>query len=165
MAEAIDGRRAEQLVLEGLAPFLKIKIAGDDRRALFVALGHHVVEILILVERQRLEAEVVNDEQVHPGQLLELPIIAADRAGSLELLEHLGQCQENHVLSATDGTVSQGLGQMAFPCAAGAGNEDIGFFLQKPAGGHVQDEGPVNGRIEGEVEAFQGLLTLTAGPA
>lgn len=31
VAESIDGRRAEQFVLEGLSPFLKVQIAGDDR--------------------------------------------------------------------------------------------------------------------------------------
>lgn len=61
MTEPIDGRRAEQFALEGLSPFFKVQIAGDDRRAQFVAFGHHVVELLLLVQDQRLEAEIVND--------------------------------------------------------------------------------------------------------
>ena len=54
---------------------------------------------------------------------------------------------------------------MAFARSAGAGNEDVGLFLKEAAGGQVQDEGPVDGSIEGKVEAFQSVLALAAGPA
>ena len=46
--DSVQGRRSQQLVIEGFAPFGEVQIAGDNRRVTLVALGDQVMEVLIL---------------------------------------------------------------------------------------------------------------------
>jgi len=45
--------RTQQFVVEGVVPFRKVQVAGDDRWSPFVALRDDVVEVLVLPGCQR----------------------------------------------------------------------------------------------------------------
>jgi hypothetical protein len=51
------------------------QVAGDDGGGLLVALGDEVVQVLVGWRAQRLEAEVVDDEQRHASQGGELALV------------------------------------------------------------------------------------------
>ena len=46
--DPVQGRRPEQLVIEGFSPFGEVQVAGDHCRNALVAFGDQVMEILIL---------------------------------------------------------------------------------------------------------------------
>lgn len=94
-----------------------------------------------------------------------MTIIAVGGSGRLELVEHFGLGGEQHVISISDGGMPQGLGDMAFASAARTDDENTDLFLDKPAGGQVQDQRTVDVKIEGEVELLQGFLVTEVGPA
>lgn len=58
--------------------------------------------------------------------------------------------------------MAKGLCEVAFPRSAGAGNEEIGGFLDKAAGSQFLKEVPVDAGIEVEIELFDGLLRAEA---
>ncbi len=64
-----------------LAPFLEVEIAGDDGRVALVTLGDQVVQILVLRRAQRLEAIVVDDQQIDTGQGLKPALEGAHGSG------------------------------------------------------------------------------------
>lgn len=85
MAQAIQCGGAENAVAgEGLAPFAEVEIAGEDRRCVLVAFCDQVVEVFILWRTQRLEREVVNDEDRYAGELSELALVGASSACGLQ---------------------------------------------------------------------------------
>ena len=68
MTQAIEGCTGQQPVGgEGLIPFRQIEVAGHDGGGGLVALGNEFVQILIGRRSQRLEAEVVDDQQARRG--------------------------------------------------------------------------------------------------
>ena len=65
VSEPVEGGGAEQSVGEGVAPLGEVEVGGDDGRALVIALGDEVVEVLVRRRTQGFEAEVIDDEQRH----------------------------------------------------------------------------------------------------
>jgi len=58
MTQPIDGGRPQDAVGEGVGPLRDIEVGGHDGALALVALGDHIVEVLILGAFERLEAEV-----------------------------------------------------------------------------------------------------------
>ena len=54
---------------------------------------------------------------------------------------------------------------MALSRPAGTGDEEIGRFFDKAAGGQLLDKGPVDAGVEVEIELFDGLLRAESGAA
>ena len=90
VAQPVDGGRPQDPVGEGIGPLRDVQVGGDDGAFALVALGDDIVEVLILGGLERFEPEVVDDQQIHAGQLGEVPVIAVDGPGGVELGEHLG---------------------------------------------------------------------------
>ena len=96
---------------------------------------------------------------------MEAALIGAHGASGLEAAEQLGLGGEEDIVSLADGTVAEGLGEMALAGAAGAGDEDVGRFLDEAAGGQFLDQGPVDAGVEVKIELLDGLLRAEAGAA
>jgi hypothetical protein len=54
---------------------------------------------------------------------------------------------------------------LRFPDAGWAADEHVTFLLDIEAGGQIENLLAIDGRIEGEVEAFQGFAGVDGGPA
>jgi hypothetical protein len=67
------------------------------------------------------------------------------------------------VEAAATGLVAQRLGEVGFPDPGGALNQHILVALDEAPGGQVDDLGPGDGGIEGEVEALERLLEIETG--
>ncbi len=68
MPETVNGGCPQDAVGKGVGPFRDIQVRGNDGALSLVALGDHIVEVFVLGSFQWLEAEVVNDEEIDPGQ-------------------------------------------------------------------------------------------------
>ena len=118
VSEPVEGGGAEQSVGEGISPFGKVEVGGDNGGGLFVAFGEQVVQIFVLGRAQRLEPEIIDDEDVDAGQGVELAFEGLDGARGVERPEQLGLGGEQHVVAEANGAMAEGLGEMRL---AGAG--------------------------------------------
>lgn len=158
MTQPVDGSRGEQPVAgEGLVPLGEVEVAGDEGGGALVALGDEVVQILVGGGPQGFEAEVVDDEHRHAGQLLELSLKVADCAGGVQAGEQLRAGGEEDVVPLTHGAVSERLRQMAFPGAARADDQHRGALVDVAPGREVMDQGAVGRGQAVELEAFERL--------
>lgn len=165
MAQAVEGGGAEHAVgREGVAPFGKVQVAGQHRRCPLIALGDEIVEHFILGRTQGFQPEVVDDQQIHPRQRLQAPLVAADRQGVLQARQQLSLGHEQHVIALTRRGVAQRLSQVALAGAAGAGDQDRHLLLDETAGGQVCDLRPVEIGQTVEIEALQRLVAAEIGP-
>ena len=64
VGKTIEGGTGEQIIGEDLAPFFESPVGSDDQRAVFIAFGDDLVEILDGLGRNGLEAEIVQNDQV-----------------------------------------------------------------------------------------------------
>ena len=79
-------------IADQLVPFVNGDLAGDDRRSAAIALFENLEEIVTRSGIERLEAPVVEDEQLH---VAERPLdagISTVAAGEREIGEQLGEC-------------------------------------------------------------------------
>ena len=72
------------------------------------------MEVLVLGGTERLEAEVVDDQEIDGGQFSGEPIIVVDGPGGIELSEHFTLRGEQDVIADSHGGVAEGLGDVAF---------------------------------------------------
>ena len=91
------------------------------------------MEVLILGALEGLEAEVVDDEQVHSGELGKVPVVAVGGPGGVELGEHSGDRSEEHIIAGTDGAMPQCLGDVAFAGSAGSDDQHADLLLDEAA--------------------------------
>ena len=89
MPEPVERGGTEQLVRECVTPFAEVEITGDDGGGTFVALGDEVMEVLIVRRPQGLEPEVVDDQQRHLDEILELTVIGVGGPGGMQRAEQL----------------------------------------------------------------------------
>ena len=68
-------------------------------------------------------------------------------------------------MSLAHGAVTEPLSEMAFTRPTGAGDEEVGWLLDKAAGGQFLNEGPVDAGIEIKIKLFDGLLRTEASAA
>ena len=91
MTKPVQARAGQQAVgREGLVPFGEVQVAGDDGGGLLVALGDQVVQVLVGRCAQRLESEVVDDQERHLGQRGQLAFVAAGGPGGVQALGQAG---------------------------------------------------------------------------
>ena len=62
MAQAVERRRTEQLVWEGVPPFAEVQVAGDHGGGPLVTFRNQVMEVFIMGSTQGLQAKVVDDQ-------------------------------------------------------------------------------------------------------
>jgi hypothetical protein len=74
MAEPVQGSSAEQLIGEGIVPFTEVEVAGNHGGDTLVTFGDEVMEVFIIGMTQRLEPEVIDDQQRYRDQILELTL-------------------------------------------------------------------------------------------
>ena len=92
MSQAVERCGGQQPVGgEGLIPLVEVQVAGDDGGGLLVALGDEVVQVLVGGSTQRLEPEVIDDEQRHPCQSGELALVGAGGARGVQGLRQPAQ--------------------------------------------------------------------------
>ena len=121
------------------------------------------MEVLVLGRLKGLESKIVNDEQIDVGEGREPALEGLGGAGGLKLSQQLALGGEDHIVAAADRLMTQGLGDVTLARACGSGDEHRGLLFHEAAGGQVHDLGLVDVGVEGEVEAFEGLLRAEAG--
>lgn len=76
----LRGRGQQPVHGEGLIPLVEVEVAGADGGGPLVAFGDEIVQVLVGRRAQRLQAEVVNDQESHAREHGELAVIGAGGA-------------------------------------------------------------------------------------
>ena len=151
--QPIQRGRGEERALEQVRPLGEGAVAGDDERALLVALVDDLVEVLGSGRVQGLEPEVVEDEQVGADVGGQAALVGAVGAAAVEVRQHPRGRDEQDVEATTAGLVTERLGEVALADAGGSLDEDRLVALDEARGGEVEDLLAVDGEVEGEVES------------
>ena len=86
VTQPVECRGAENPVVgEGVTPFAEIEIGCQDGGHPLIPGRHQVVEVFVVWCAQGFEREVVDDQQWHTHELLELAFVEARGAGRMQL--------------------------------------------------------------------------------
>ena len=159
----IDGGGGQQPIIgEGLVPFGKIEIAGDDRARLLVAFGDEDVDILVGRWAQGLEPKIIDDQQRNAREGGELALVGAGGARGVQACRELCAAGEQDIDALTDRAVPQSLGEMAFADADFADDEYRSALGDVAPSGRIMQECAVELRQSVEVELLEGLVGAEA---
>ena len=125
MRQTVKTGRSEQGIAEESRPFGRRPVAGQHDAALLIAFIDDVIEIFWARRGQRLEAKVIQDEQVWTQIALQAPFEGVVGATAIDLLQHLVGVDEEHVKALSTGFMGQGLGEMRLAHSGGATDENV----------------------------------------
>lgn len=164
--ESIDGGGSQQAIVgESLVPLTEIQVAGHDGRDAFVTFGDQIVQVFIGGRPQRLETEIIDDEQRDASQRGELALVGAGGTSGVQCRGELRAAGEQHIDAAANSAMTKGLGKMTFADANLTDDEYWGVLGQIAVGGQVMDQGTVELRQSIEVELLKGLVAAKGGAA
>ncbi len=113
VTQSVERGRGEQSIgRERLIPFGQIEVARDDGGRSLVTLGDQFVQILVGGRTQRLEPEVIDDQQFDAHQAGEPALVGAGGASGIQARGELGASGEQHVDALTYGAMTKGLRQV-----------------------------------------------------
>lgn len=85
VGQTIQGGAGKEIVVEDLGPLFEGAIAGDDQRAALVAFHNDLVEVLHGLGGERLQAEVVQYQEIAAEDLGQHAAVSACSAGGVEV--------------------------------------------------------------------------------
>ena len=110
--DAVDDRGGEFVVGEDRAPFAELDVRGEDDAPSLVAAGDDLVEQSGAVDVEGHVAELVQDDQIGFGDVLEHGLEGSLALGAAQLKDELGGGQEPHVHAPVDRAHAQRGGQV-----------------------------------------------------
>jgi len=152
--QAIEDGVCEGRVADDFMPGVDGELAGDDGRLPAVAVLEDLEQVAAFDGCERGEAPVVEDQQVHAGERLEHPCVAAVAAGDGELLEEARDAVVEDVAAVATGLVADGAGDPAFTEAGGAGDQQVLRAIDPCAVGEMGDDGAVETARRAQIEVL-----------
>lgn len=146
MGQPIQPGRGEQGSAEPLRPFGRGPMAGEQEAALFVALVEDLLEVFRPRRRQRVQPEVLQDEQRGPARPGEPPIERALGPAPGQMPEQVLRVRARHLEALATGGVAPGLCEMRLPRAGRATEQLRGHDARQPE----RREGGQQGMREGQ---------------
>lgn len=119
-------------IAELIVPELWVELAGDDGRAIAVAVIDNFEEVSAFALGERGEPPVIKDEDVDLGQSGEETGIGAVRVSEGEFLEEARHAAVEGAVALSAGLLRQGTGDVRLAGSGGTGDEDV-LVLGDPA--------------------------------
>ena len=157
MEEAVqDGAGHGGVLAEDLVPVAKGFVAGeDDGPLLLVALADDLEEKAGLQMIEFEVADFVDDEELGPGEVVQLAVEAVFVHGFAQPAGQIGDGGEVNAVAHLAGEHAQRDGQMGFADAGRAEEDEVAAFAQVAAGGQFFDEPPVDGGLRRVIKVFE----------
>jgi hypothetical protein len=152
--EAVQDGIGECGVSDHRMPVFEWELAGEEGGASAVAVFEDLEEVAALGVGEGGEAEVIEDEELGPGQAVEELGVGAVRAGQGQFSEEPGEAIVAGGEAVTAGTVAEGAGQVALAGAGGAGDEDALVVADPVTAGEAQNQGAIQSAGTAEVEVL-----------
>ena len=144
MGEAVEERRGHLGVAEDARPFAEGEVGGDDDRGLLVEAADQVEQELAAGLGEGQVAELVEDDEVHPREVVGHAALAAGAALGLELVDQVDDVEEAAAGAVADAGPGDGDGQMGLAGAGAADQDDVALVGEELAAGEVAHQGLVD---------------------
>jgi len=126
-------------------------------------LGDDIIQILNGLRGEGLQTEVIQEQQIDRQEFGQETSVSPSGSGGVQVGQQaLGAPREDPQVSF-QGFDGQGVGEMTFADAGGAGQQQIFVAIDEGTTGQVLDEGPVHAGSGGKVKAGQGFVLITTG--
>src|SRR5690348_6588533 len=164
MGQPVEQRGGHLGVAEHARPFAECQIGGDDDGGALVEPADEMEQKLAAGLGEGKIAQLVENDEVHPGQMLGEPALSSVAGLGLEPVDEI-----DDVVEATAGTIADTAsrdsdGQMGFAGTGAADQYDIALLGDESAAGEIVDERLVDRRaIELEVVDILGEWKLGDG--
>ena len=91
-SQPVERYSTKESIGEGVAPFVKVEVGGNDRGGVFKAFGGKFVKVVLVRRAKGSESEVIDDEEWDLGQGVETAIKRICRSGSVQVSQQFGLC-------------------------------------------------------------------------
>ena len=130
-------------IADDLVPFIDRDLAGQDGRAAAVAFFEDFVEIAAGAGIERIEAPIIENEQLRAGQGSHDAGMAAVAAGQRKIGEQLGDALIKNRAVVAARLMAEGTGQPAFADAGRPAQDQIVVRLDPFAAGELVEQGAI----------------------
>ena len=143
MHQTVEDRVAQGRIADQRMPFVHRHLAGDQRRAVAVAVVQQLKHVAPLRGGKRRQAPVVQDQQIGLGVAGHQFGEAAVAMSETQLLHQGGQAQVAHAVAVPAGLVGQRAGEPGFAYASWPADDQVQAIAQPLAAAQLQDQGLV----------------------
>jgi hypothetical protein len=141
--EAVDRGLGQQRVGHHGQDLGWFPVGGDDRGGVLVAFHDQLIEVVGLQRIQRMEGQVVEDEQFDPVEFADLFVVGVVQPGGFESFEQFVGAFGVHAVAAADCGVAQSVGEERFPDADWSHDQDVVGVQDEPQRGQLGPQLPV----------------------
>jgi hypothetical protein len=145
-------------------PLVDGDLAGEDRRAAPVTFLEDFVEVTTGSGVERLEAPIVEDEELDAGKAAQDAGVAAVTAGECELGKELRDPVIEDRAIVTAGFVSQGTGKPTFADPGGPAQDQIVVCFNPPAIGELLEQRAIEAARGSVIDVLDSRLLTQSGP-
>jgi hypothetical protein len=156
MHQAVEQGVSDGGVADRLVPLGDGVLAGQERGAAADPVIDDLQQVAILPSLGDCQIEVIDDEEVQPGQGLEQAGQAAVGVSRLQGAKELGGIELTRPQALATGLVSQRAGQVAFSDPGGSGDDAVAMFLDPGRGAQLLDVGAFESARMTVVDVFEG---------
>src|SRR6266508_1110077 len=133
--QTIKQRISDGRIIQVLVPGADRELARYQRRTQPVPVFNQFQQIVSLLLLQRLEPEVIEDEQIGSSQQRKFLVIAAVAAGNAQCVEQPRKSFISHAQSLSTSLIAERAGEPTFSCAGRPGDVEIVTRANPFAGG------------------------------
>src|SRR5438874_2514510 len=147
MGQPVEQRGGHLGVAEHAGPFSEGEIGGDDDGGALVKPADEMEQKLAAGLGKGQISEFVQNDEVHPGQMLgetSLPSVAGLDLEAIDEVDHVVKAPTGAGSDAASGDCD---GQMGLAGAGAADQHDVALLGDEAAGGEVIDQRPIDGRV------------------
>src|SRR5262245_8065389 len=159
--EAIEDGISVGWFSDEIVPRFDGELTGDQRRGAAMPVLDDLQEIAPLAGVEAVRTEIVQNEQIDPGEHAEEACEAAIPMGELQLCEEARHARVVCAVALAAGPLSEGAGEPGFAEAAFSANENIALVSNPAAGGELLEEGFVELALSAIVDILDGGLAVT----
>src|SRR5215472_6157532 len=123
MDDAVEDGVGEGRFADRIVPTVDRDLAGDQRGAAAVAVLDDFEHFVALLRSERLEAPIIEDQQLDAAEGAHQTQISPVAAGERQIAEHPRHALIEHRAVIATGLLSEGTSQPAFADASGSFND------------------------------------------
>jgi len=163
--QAVQAGRGQQRVSKQVGPLGGCAVTGKQDTPALVALVDDVIQVFRRGRLERLEPEIVQDQEVRAEIDLQAAVQGAVGPAAVDEAQHAVRVGKENVVASPAGLVGQGLRQMGLAHAGRSADQQVALVVDVGAGRQVEHLLAVEAGIEVEVKPFQGLGGVQGRPA
>src|SRR5262249_8873671 len=161
--KAVEDRVGISRIANERMPFIDGDLAGEDRRAAPIALLEGLVEVTTCAGVERVEAPVVEGEELDAGKAAQDAGIAAVAAGERELGEEFGDALVENRAVITTSFVTKRTGKPTFADPSGPAQDQIVVGIDPLAIGEFVKQRAVEAARGSVIDVLDGGLLAQSG--